>query len=116
MSAADAREALEAEVWKAVTWAIRNADEPSSNALDRHVKAVLAKADAYARAGIDDDPSPRLTRRRERMEALAEMRVHDTTDPEPPAGTVTVGRAAELLGVSERTVLRYRRELERRAS
>lgn len=110
MSAADdAYEALQAEVWRVL-------GEYSPCPRVHHVDRILTLACAFARAGIDDDPSPRLTRRRERMERLAQMRLHDSPAPVPPPGVITNAQAAEQLGVSERTVLRYRRELTRRAS
>lgn len=48
MTAADAREELEAAIWHAVTYAIRNADKQSDGRLEAHVKAALAKGDDYA--------------------------------------------------------------------
>jgi hypothetical protein len=63
---------------------------------------------------IDDLPEwtwgPRLTRRAERMETLAELPLWHGTG-EPPVGYITVAQAAEQLGVSTRTVERYKRDL-----
>jgi hypothetical protein len=103
-AAADARERLEAGIWRVL-------GEYSPCPRVHHVDRILTLADAYARAGVDDDPSPRLTRRRERLERLAGMRLHDSSHPEPSPGAVTNAQAAEQLGVSERTVERYKREL-----
>src|SRR5438309_1457532 len=49
-----------------------------------------------------------LTRRAERMEILAMLPVW-TGQGEPPPGWITVAQAAEQLGVSTRTVERYKR-------
>lgn len=103
-AASDAREQLEAAIWKIL-------GEYSPCPRVHHVDRILTLADAYARAGIDDDPSPRLTRRRERLERLAAMRLHDSPGPVPPPGVITNAQAAEILGVSERTIERYKREL-----
>ena len=70
-------------------------------------------------AFMDDEPDDagRLTRRQERMEALTSLPpVHDGPEPAPPPGRITAAQAAGLLGVSTRTVERYKRELARRAS
>lgn len=56
----------------------------------------------------------RLNRRTERMETLASMRLHDGDDPVPPPGCVTARQAAEQLGVSTRTIQRYKHDLARR--
>jgi hypothetical protein len=68
-------------------------------------------------AWMDDEPDEqlRLTRRQERMEMLAELRLHDGFEPEPPPGCVTAEQAAELLGVNVRTIERYKRDLRRSA-
>lgn len=68
-------------------------------------------------AFLDDElpDAPRLTRRGERMEMLASMRLHDSDDSVAPAGYVTARQAAERLGVSTRTIERYKRDLRRTA-
>lgn len=64
-------------------------------------------------AWMDDQPEtgPRLSPRRERLELFAELRLHDGSEPVPPPGCVTARQAAELLGVTVRTIERYKREL-----
>ena len=69
---------------------------------------------------IDDLPEwtwgERLSRRAERMQALAELNLWHGPGPVPPPGYITARQAAEQLGVDVRTVERYKRELERRPS
>jgi hypothetical protein len=70
---------------------------------------------------IDDLPEwtwgTQLTRRQERMEALAQMPLWTGASHEVPPGYVTAAQAAEQLGVSTRTVERYKRDMAaRRAS
>ena len=67
-------------------------------------------------AFMDDEPAPRApvpTRRQERMQRLAAMRLHDGPEPEGrlPYGVLTARQAAEQLGVTRRTVERYKAEL-----
>jgi ParB family chromosome partitioning protein len=59
-----------------------------------------------------DEPgtAERLSVRQERIELLAEMRLHTGSDPCPP-GAVTARQAAERLGVTARTVERYKADL-----
>jgi ParB family chromosome partitioning protein len=57
-----------------------------------------------------DEPEP-LSPRQERIEILAELRMLDGPDPAAAPGTVTARQAAELLGVTPRTVERYKRDL-----
>jgi hypothetical protein len=59
---------------------------------------------------LPDDPG-RLTRRAERMAALAELPLWHGYGPVPPPGYITARQAAEQLGVDVRTVERYKREL-----
>jgi hypothetical protein len=67
---------------------------------------------------MDDEPDggPRLTRRRERMELLTELRLHTGPEVLPPPGCITAQQAADLLGVTVRTIERYKRELAGRAA
>jgi len=77
----------------------------------------------YRGTGIDtltgwmDDESceaERLTRRQERLELIASLRLHDGSGgPVPPAGFVTAREAAERLGVTVRTIERYKRDLRK---
>jgi hypothetical protein len=63
---------------------------------------------------MDDEPgeAERLTRRQERIRLLAELRLHDGDGgPVPAAGFVTAREAAERLGVTVRTIERYKRHL-----
>lgn len=48
---------------------------------------------------------------RERLDALSTMRLHDSSDPVPAPGVVTAAEAAERLGVTPRTVERYKSQL-----
>jgi hypothetical protein len=67
-------------------------------------------------AFMDDEPADRgLSRRRERMEMLDGLRFAADGEHHPPAGVVTARQAAEMLGVSERTIERYKRDLRRSA-
>lgn len=69
-------------------------------------------------AFMDDEPAPRApvpTRRQERMQLLAGMRLHDGPEHVVPHGVLTARQAAEALGVSERTIERYKAELAGRA-
>jgi ParB family chromosome partitioning protein len=56
------------------------------------------------------------TRRQERMAAAAELRLHDSGDAVPPPGVLTAAMAAERLGVSPRTIARYKHDLAGAAS
>ena len=71
MSAADRREELEAAIWQAVTWAIRNADKPSSNRLEGHVRDAMARSGAYAEA-VAGERIARMTS--DQLARLAEIR------------------------------------------
>lgn len=65
-------------------------------------------------AFLDAEPheAEPLTRRQERMQMLAALPpVHSGSEPVPPPGYITVAQAAEQLGVSVRTIERYKREL-----
>lgn len=65
-------------------------------------------------AFLDAEPhkAEPLTRRQERMQMLASLPpVHSGSEPVPPPGYITVAQAAEQLGVSVRTIERYKREL-----
>ena len=55
-----------------------------------------------------------LSRRQERIEALASLPLWHGRGPIPPPGYITARQAAEQLGVSVRTVERYKRDLARR--
>jgi len=57
------------------------------------------------------DGPQQLTRRQERMEMLASLRLWHGDATEPPPGYVTTRQAAEQLGVTPRTIERYKREL-----
>jgi ParB family chromosome partitioning protein len=76
----------------------------------------IACGQCWERAIRDDqdhaEPDlPPLTVRQERMEVLAGMRLLDGPDPGARPGTVTARQAAEQLGVTMRTVERYKRDL-----
>lgn len=59
------------------------------------------------------DPGPeRLTARQERIQVIAGLRMHHGPDPSSP-GHVTAREAAERLGVTPRTIERYKRDLAR---
>ena len=64
-------------------------------------------------AFMDDEPETAegLSRRQERMQAIAGLRLWDGDAPTPPPGYVTAPQAAEMLGVSRRTIERYKRDL-----
>lgn len=68
---------------------------------------------------MDDEPDNvvRISRRQERMEYLASLRIYTghNVDDMPP-GYITAHQAAELLGVNVRTIERYKRDLAGRAS
>jgi hypothetical protein len=70
-------------------------------------------------AWMDDlpDDGAYLTRRQERMQMLTSLPpVHSGPEPAAPPGYITVAQAAEQLGVSERTVERYKRDLAARST
>jgi hypothetical protein len=68
---------------------------------------------------LDDEAATgkKLTAREERLNMLASLRLHDISgDNEPLPGHVTAAQAAELLGVSPRTIERYKRDLRERST
>ena len=54
--------------------------------------------------------------RAERVQAVGAMRMHDGREAVPFPGILTARQAAERLGVSTRTIQRYKRELRERAA
>jgi hypothetical protein len=63
---------------------------------------------------MDDDPAecvPPVSLQQDRAAALAELSLWDGSGPVCPAGYVTAREAAAMLGVSVRTVERYKRHL-----
>ena len=70
---------------------------------------------------VPGEPEPRHpveadvpTPRQERLNRLAQMRL--SSDPHPPPGYVTIEQAARELGVTPRTIERYRAELRKAAA
>lgn len=64
-------------------------------------------------AADTDEPEPepeRQTARQERLQVVASLRMHHGSDAKPP-GHVTAAQAAEQLGVTKRTIERYKRDL-----
>ncbi len=76
----------------------------------------VACGQCWEQAIRDDhtEPEPELeplTRRQERIEQLAEMRLYDGNGRPDTPDIVTAAEAAERLGVTPRTVERYKRDL-----
>lgn len=99
---------------------------------DRHALASTARAmcghtsrpmvgnvacgQCWEQAIREDKPEPedagpeRFSVRDERLQMLASMRLHDGND-QPPPGILTSAQAAEQLGVTKRTIERYKADL-----
>lgn len=60
----------------------------------------------------EPEPVERLTRRQERMQSVAALPLAPVgTNQQKMPGQITAAQAAELVGVSERTIERYKRDL-----
>lgn len=84
------------------------------NGLPEHVPYVYrgTGADTLTAFMDDDETEVRVpTERQERIAALADLRLTPRNRYAAPPGAVTVRQAAELLGVTPRTIERYKAEL-----
>lgn len=97
-SAEDAREAVEAAIWQAVTYAIRNAGKPSSGRLEAHVKEALSRADAYARTASDAVTEADEARYREQAASGQDGRLAGRSAAASPAPVPVAGPGRWLPG------------------
>lgn len=72
------------------------------------------RADERGERLPSDEPAP--SAREERMRVIADLPMHRSSDPIPSAGHVAARDAAERLGVTKRTIERYKADLAKAAA